>query len=728
MKKIIYKFLITLFLILILLILYLSTIGIKTNRFNDLIISEIKEIEPSFDLRINDVSAKLNVFSLTINVKTLGTDLIYNDKIIELQNILSKISIKSLLNNKFALTKIIISTKSIPIKNLISLIRMVKKDPKLLIVEQFVDSGYIIADLKFDFDESGKINKNYIINGLVNDGYLSLPEIKISKLNFIFQISEKELNINDAKFSLNNENINIPDIKVKKKKNDFLVSGQLKSKNIDYKKKEIRNLINNEFVKNNFKEIIFNLSSNFTFNIDKNLKIRNIFAESDVNIDSLRFKNFLGKNSILPQLKDEIIFKDQKLKVFYKKNKFEVNGSGNLILQNNLDNINYKVVNHKNKYSFDVNLNINDNPLKLDLLNYEKDEKSTLDLILKGEKSEDDLYFDEITFSENQNFLQINRLELSKDFKINDVSDIKIDYIDAAKYNNNLEIKKNGKNYQLIGNSFNADRIIEELLKSKKKDSQNFINDNFKLQIDIKKVFLDKSNMVTNLLGKISFNNNKITELQLESEFSKKQKIKFTINNKDGEKITTLFSNRAKPLVNRYKFIKGFSEGELDFYAIKKGNETNSILKIYDFKLKELPALTKILTLASLQGIADLLSGEGIRFNEFEMNFTNLDNLMTINEIYAIGPAISILMEGYIEKDNLISLRGTLVPATTINKTISSIPVLGDILVGKKVGEGVFGVSFKIKGPPKNLETSVNPIKTLTPRFITRTLEKIKKD
>ena len=48
--------------------------------------------------------------------------------------------------------------------------------------------------------------------------------------------------------------------------------------------------------------------------------------------------------------------------------------------------------------------------------------------------------------------------------------------------------------------------------------------------------------------------------------------------------------------------------------------------------------------------------------------------------------------------------------------------------LGKKVGEGVFGVSFKIKGPPKNLKTTVNPIKTLTPRFITRTLEKIKKN
>ena len=110
------------------------------------------------------------------------------------------------------------------------------------------------------------------------------------------------------------------------------------------------------------------------------------------------------------------------------------------------------------------------------------------------------------------------------------------------------------------------------------------------------------------------------------------------------------------------------------------------------------------------------------------MNFKSKDNLLTIEEIYAIGPAISILMNGYVEKNKLVSLRGTLVPATTINKAIGSIPILGDILVGSKTGEGVFGVSFKIKGPPKNLETTVNPIKTLTPRFITRTLEKIKKN
>ena len=126
--------------------------------------------------------------------------------------------------------------------------------------------------------------------------------------------------------------------------------------------------------------------------------------------------------------------------------------------------------------------------------------------------------------------------------------------------------------------------------------------------------------------------------------------------------------------------------------------------------------------------MSDLLTGEGIRFTDFEMKFSNKKKLTTIDEMYAIGPAVSILMDGYIESDKLISLRGTLVPATTINKTIASIPLLGDILVGKKTGEGVFGVSFKVKGEVKNLETTVNPIKTLTPRFITRTLEKIKKN
>jgi len=109
------------------------------------------------------------------------------------------------------------------------------------------------------------------------------------------------------------------------------------------------------------------------------------------------------------------------------------------------------------------------------------------------------------------------------------------------------------------------------------------------------------------------------------------------------------------------------------------------------------------------------------------MDFHKENNKLVIDELYSIGPAISILMSGYIDQGNIVSLKGTLVPATTLNKAIGSIPLLGKILVGSKKGEGVFGVSFKMKGPENDLKTTVNPIKTLTPRFVTRTLEKIKK-
>ena len=53
--------------------------------------------------------------------------------------------------------------------------------------------------------------------------------------------------------------------------------------------------------------------------------------------------------------------------------------------------------------------------------------------------------------------------------------------------------------------------------------------------------------------------------------------------------------------------------------AINKENveDTNEIITEFqssDFKVSEVPALAQLLTLASLQGIADTLSGEGIRF------------------------------------------------------------------------------------------------------------------
>ena len=328
-----------------------------------------------------------------------------------------------------------------------------------------------------------------------------------------------------------------------------------------------------------------------------------------------------------------------------------------------------------------------------------------------------------------KNKIEIDQLFLKEDFKIINVEKVYLEYFDSDLRENKITIlKKNKKNrYNIVGSKFNANNLIEDLISSDSNEL-NIFDQSFDLNIKINQVYLDKENIINDLKGNLNFKKNELMNGELNGSFSKNEQFKFTVKTNKLEKVTTLYLDKAQPLVKRYKFIKGFKGGSIDFYSSKKGEKSFSNLKIYDFRLQELPILTKLLTLASLQGIADILSGEGITFDEFEMNFDNQNKLMTINELYAIGPAISILMDGYVEKNKLISLRGSLVPATTINKAIGNIPVLGKILVGSKTGEGVFGVSFKIKGPPGKLETTVNPIKTLTPRFITRTLEKIKKN
>ncbi len=429
-----------------------------------------------------------------------------------------------------------------------------------------------------------------------------------------------------------------------------------------------------------------------------------------------------------PKQKTTISLLDQKIKLKYEKNNFAIEGNGNLNYQNENDDIGYFFSNKNKTENFEITLKIKDNPFKIDYLNYKKKEKNEVILNFKGSKNRNNEIVIEIfNLNEDENYIKIKDLVFNEKFQISRFDEINLDYLDDDKQKNSIRLKRNKKRYLLTGSSFNADSLIEDLLSDNDKDTK-IIDINSNLKIDVKKIFLDSEYYLSNFKGDILIKNKEIYKADLIGSFSKNKKLKLTINKDNNNKITTLFVDEAKPFVKRYKFIKGFDEGSLDFFSSKKSKKSVSQIKIYDFKLKELPILTKILTLASLQGIADILSGEGIRFTEFEMNFKNEGDLLTIEEIYAIGPAISILMEGYVEKNKLISLKGTLVPATTINNFIGSLPMLGEILVGKKTGEGVFGVSFKIKGPPKNLKTSVNPVKTLTPRFITRTLEKIKKN
>ena len=269
-------------------------------------------------------------------------------------------------------------------------------------------------------------------------------------------------------------------------------------------------------------------------------------------------------------------------------------------------------------------------------------------------------------------------LNLSKDFKLLSIDSFNFNYLNNKKIKNQLFLEKNDSDYRIEGVSFDATELINKIMNSDDENSSLFSNFNSKIDLKINKTYIDEVNFINDLSGTLSFKNNEINNLNLKSNFLNDKIISLSIqtNNKK-EKITNLFTDYPKPLIRRYDFIKGFDEGFLAYNSVKKDGISHSLLTIDNFKVKEVPAFAKLLSLASLQGIADLLTGEGIRFTDFEMKFSNKKKLTTIEEVYAIGPAVSILMDGYIDSKKLISLRGTLVPATTINRTIASKNLLG---------------------------------------------------
>ena len=732
MIKRLIKILSIVFLIFFITIIYLSVFGIKTNKFNNKIINSILRIDKNINLNLEDVKYLLNPYNLSVDIKTKNPKISIEGKSVEIREIKTNIALRSLINNEFSIDYLKFEIKKIKLNDIITLGRVFQNSSQLFILNTIIKDGFITANVNLNFDDKGNIKKNYQIDGLVNEAKLNiLNKLKLQNLNLNFNITHNNILLERIGMKLNDIKITSPKVEIEKKKNLFFVNGQFlnEEKNIDIN--ELEPIFANLPKDIDIKKIKFSSKNNFSFDISKKLKFDNFKIKSIIQLKELVFdKKDLKLNAYFPSFAEEIRLIKNKITINYNKKKFDIEGSGDVLLQEKSDNLFYKINKDKNNLLFDLKMNVKNNSLLIGFLDYKKKEGLDSIVSIKGNlKKNNQLNFNLINLKEKNNEISIKELDLNENFKIIDIKSFNANYVNDKNILNDIYIKKDKSNYIIQGESFDSSSIINSIMDNDEQGSSIFHNLNSKISIKIKKTYIDEVNYMNNLHGDINFNNNKIKSLKLESSFSNQKKIKLSIETKNSsETITRLITNYPKPLIKRYDFIKGFEEGSLDFYSSKKGNISNSVLIIDNFKVKEVPVFAKLLSLASLQGIADLLTGEGIRFTDFEMSFSNQKGLTTIDEMYAIGPAVSILMDGYIKSKELTSLRGTLVPATTINRSISSIPLLGKILIGEKTGEGVFGVSFKIKGPPKDLNTSVNPIKSLTPRFITRTLEKIKKD
>jgi len=733
-SKVLFLFLITI----VLLAIYLTYFGLKTNNFNDLIKSKANEVNRNVKLGFKETKIYLNPLQLDLTIKLENSKILIKDSEIILSKLDLFLPLRSLFTSNFILKRAEIAFVKNDIKDLtkvtnIFLPRIINKQLNKIFLKGNLQGEFIVP-----FDVDGSIGKNYGFSGkILNASINATKEFPIKNLTAeinhikdsnkdIFTIKIKKGSIFDLQFSDSEINLS-RESSVFKIKSLLRTSGKFDFNEI----KKVSSLFDLNI--NNLKDVNgnANLKTKVTFDLSKNLKIKNLFYSTSGNINYIEIQT--EEKSIikdyLPDYNPKIIIKDAKIEITNSKANQMLELNGFIKVKNHFDSIKIKEIYNYNKKNFDFKgvVDLTNSKVKITQLNYLKE---------AGKKSEInfdinfviDKYYNikSLNFLNGKSKINLSDIKLNQKFQLLDFKNFKTITFKNKIKNNDFSIKK-GEKIIIYGEIYDAEPLLKSLYKKSKKKN---LSDTFKseVKINFNNAFTGTQDDIFNFSMIASIKNGSYEKFTLKGNFSENEIIEISLYQIDkNTKILQVISDRARPFVKNFDFIKGFEDGKLEYESTITKESSVSILKIFDFKVSQVPALAKLLTLASLQGIADTLSGEGISFDTFEMESITKGNWIDINETYASGPAISILLDGYVDKGKLVSLRGTLVPARTINSIISSIPIVGEILVGKKTGEGVFGVSFKMKGPPKNIKTTVNPIKTLTPRFIVRAVEKMKK-
>ena len=602
------KFFLSIFLLLLVsfvfLISYLSFYGYETDRFNNIIKSEIKKNEKNIDLDFKKISILLDLKKLTLFIKFIDPEVEYQLAKIPLDMLRANIDLVSILKKEVGIKKIIVETKYLNFNS----IKLVANKLKL---DEFSQSSLnkikklkVKINSEFTFDKNYKLADDFVLNGIVKDTeFIHNNNHKISELNFRFSYFNKQLKIKNLSSKYNA--ISIKNGKIEFYKSKGAISFKAESKIILLSNKVGLSIIN------------------------KSTKVGESFS-----------------------LQTDLSFRDNK----------------NILIKN-------------------------------------------------------------LTLQNEDNFFEIDDMVLNKNYKLVDFKKIRVKTKENKTVNNDFIIKNNKESIIIDGKIFDATILLKELDEPEK--NNNFLKKISKnIEVDFSKVLTDtefpfnKFRMV-GLLKK-----GRLEKISAKSEFEKDKFLDIAIKKEKNTNMSLveIYSDIARPLVNSYDFFEGLEGGNLIYSSKSNNKKSSGVLEIKNFKLNKAPGLAKLLSLADLKGLTDALRGDGISFDSLVIKYESSSTWMDIKEIFIIGPSISVLVEGYFDKKkNILSLRGTLVPAKTLNNIVSKIPVVGDILIGKKVGEGIFGVSFKIKGSTEDLKTTVNPVKTLTPRFITRALEEMKK-
>jgi hypothetical protein len=151
-----------------------------------------------------------------------------------------------------------------------------------------------------------------------------------------------------------------------------------------------------------------------------------------------------------------------------------------------------------------------------------------------------------------------------------------------------------------------------------------------------------------------------------------------------------------------------------------------------NFTVVKAPGLARLLNAMSLTGMGSLLNGKGITFKKLQTNFTWADGptgkYILIADGRTSGASLGLTFDGNLNRESKeMDITGTIIPVSEVNKLISKIPLVRDILLGGKSGS-LIAATYKMSGPTEDPKVSINPLSVLTPGIIRKILFEQDKD
>jgi len=720
MKKILTNLILFVVLSFATLIAILSTIGIETDKFNNLITEKTSK-EKNINLKLETIKFKINPKKLSLFLETQNPEITYKDLLVPVSSIKVYVDFLSLLKSDLIIKKINLMSEELDIIQLSELSKIIKPSTFKSLLNNKIEEGKLISEIEIFINDDGSI-KNFIAKGTVKDLRVELQKnIDFKRVNLSFFADKNDILIKNIFGFLEEIKITDGDIKLNLE-NGIKLNSNFNSK-IDFKEKVIKKytkFFKKYDVVKGLKTLKADFNNNFSIELDETYKVKDYNYSVIGKLEKSKFKLLNPiKNNFINEEITNIYFSDFKMKTIFKPKNITISGEGKY----SFDNSNFLNVNLENSVNND-NLNLKldfdyKKKIDLDLINYKKPEGLFSNITIDLEKKKDNLKISELNFKEENNFIKLQDLSFYKK------KFLSFKNIEVKTANNDFTIEKR-KKISIKGTKFDATNLAKVLNKRNRENRFQKIDSD--IEIDFRSINIPMSEKLQNfkLIGEIK--NGQFVKISSKGDYGGNNFLDISLkkNKNSNRKYLEIYSDLTRPLLSEYSFFKGLSGGKLIFTSIFDELESNSELKIKNFKVINAPGVVKLLSLADLGGLADLAEGEGLSFDILEINMEKNKKLLKLNEVIALGPSLSVLMEGYQDENGLTSLRGTIVPAKTLNKMISKIPVIGNIVIPKEIGEGLFGISFKMKGPKGNIKTTINPIKTLTPRFIQKIVERNK--